>query len=75
MQAAAAGVGLCVLPCFLAERDTRLMRLLPLEVRLIRTFWMIMHADMRSLPRISATADFIAKQVREAEAMFLPGGG
>ncbi len=72
LQATAAGLGLCVLPCFLAEGDPRLMRILPGEVRLIRSFWITVHADSRSVPRISTTADFIARQVRDAERLFLP---
>ena len=35
MQATAAGAGLCVLPCFLADPDQRLVRVLPKEVRLL----------------------------------------
>ncbi|SMC99803.1 LysR family transcriptional regulator [Rhizobium sp. RU36D] len=72
MQATASGLGLCVLPCFLAEGDRRLMRILPREVRLIRSFWITVHADTRSMPRIAATADFIARLVRDAESLFLP---
>jgi DNA-binding transcriptional LysR family regulator len=72
MEAAAAGAGLCVLPCFLAGRDARLVRILPEEVRLVRTFWMIIHSDMRSLPRISATSAFILRQVQQAGNLFLP---
>lgn len=75
MEAAASGAGLCVLPAFIADGDARLARILPAEVRLIRTFWMIVHTDTRSLPRISATADFILRQVRAASGLFLPAGG
>jgi DNA-binding transcriptional LysR family regulator len=72
MQATAAGAGLCVLPCFLADPDERLIRVLPKEVRLTRTFWMIVHADMRDLARIRVTGDFIAGEVRRAAGRFLP---
>jgi DNA-binding transcriptional LysR family regulator len=74
LQATAAGAGLCVLPCFLANADSRLVRVLPGEVRLIRTFWMIVHADMRDLARIQVTCDFIAEAVRLAADFFLPDG-
>lgn len=72
MQATAAGAGICVLPCFLADPDGRLVRLLPQEVRLIRTFWMIVHSDTRGLARVKATTDFIADAVRAAGDLFLP---
>lgn len=74
LQAAAAGAGLCVLPCFLADGDARLVRVLPDSVRLIRTFWMIVHADLHDLARIRVTCDFIAEEVRHSGARFLPGG-
>ncbi|MDR3440511.1 LysR family transcriptional regulator [Telmatospirillum sp.] len=73
MQAAAAGAGLCVLPCFLADTDERLVRVLPKAIRLSRTFWMIVHTDMRDLARIRVTGDFIADEVRKAGNRFLPG--
>ena len=72
MQAAAAGAGLCVLPCFLADTDPRLIRVLPATVHLTRAFWMIVHADMRDLARIQVTGEFIAEEVRRAAPRFLP---
>jgi DNA-binding transcriptional LysR family regulator len=72
LQATAAGAGLCVLPCFLADSDERLVRLLPKEVRLMRTFWMIVHTDMRNLARIRVTSDFVAEEVRKVALRFLP---
>lgn len=72
LQATAAGAGISVLPCFLAEPDQRLVRVLAHDVRVFRTFWMIVHSDMRDLARISATTDFIAGRVRGAAGLFLP---
>jgi DNA-binding transcriptional LysR family regulator len=72
LQATAAGAGLCVLPCFLANADQRLIRVLPNDIRLTRTFWMIVHADMRDLARIQVTCDFIAEAIRGAADFFLP---
>ena len=48
------------------------MRVLPGEVSLTRTFWMIVHTDMRDLARIRVTGDFIAAAVHKAAARFLP---
>ncbi|MBB3809392.1 LysR family transcriptional regulator [Pseudochelatococcus contaminans] len=73
-QATVAGAGLCVLPCFLVAGDTRLVRVLP-EVGITRTFWLLVHSDMRDLARIRVTADFIADEVRKARGLFLPASG
>lgn len=72
LQATAAGAGLCVLPCFLADGDDRLIRVLPDDIRLVRSFWMIVHTDMRDLARIRVTGDFIVEEVRRAVHRFLP---
>ncbi len=71
-EAAAAGAGLCILPSFLADADHRLIRLLPRTVKLTRSFWMVVHTDMRDLARIRVTGDFIAGEVRAASSAFLP---
>lgn len=71
-QATRAGAGLCVLPCFLAEEDPALIRVLPKDVRLFRTFWMIVHSDLHDLARIKVIGNFIAQQIEEAKNRFLP---
>jgi DNA-binding transcriptional LysR family regulator len=71
-QATAAGAGLCVLPCFFADDDDRLVRVLGHDVALRRTFWMIVHSDMRNIARIQLTCDFIADEVRRLRHRFLP---
>ena len=71
--ACAAGAGLCILPCFLADSDPRLVRALPEAVNLTRSFWMIVHSDMRELARIRVTGDFIAEAVHRAAGRFMPG--
>jgi DNA-binding transcriptional LysR family regulator len=71
-QATAAGAGLCVLPCFMANQDERLVRVLPREVVLTRTLWMIVHSDMKDIARIQVTCDFIAEEIRRSRNRFLP---
>jgi molybdate transport repressor ModE-like protein len=66
-----AGAGLCVLPCFIANSEPQLVRVLP-AFKLIRTFWLLLHSDLRSIARVRVTADFIAEQVSQSHALFLP---
>jgi hypothetical protein len=42
--------------------------------RLIRTFWLVLHSDLRNIARIRVTADFMAEQASLAQALFLPKG-
>lgn len=67
-----AGQGVGILPCFMADGDKRLVRLLPRAVSLMRTYWLTVHEDIAELARVRVTADFIAAEVRAARRMFLP---
>jgi len=74
MNATVAGAGLCLLPCFMAESQPTLRRLLPRELRLFRSFWLITHADVRGLARVWTTLNFILREAEAARWMFLPNG-
>ena len=74
-QATVAGAGFGILPRFLADADERLIRVLPEQVRLTRTYWMIVHSDMRDVPRIKVTCEFLADEIRRSRDRFLPDAG
>ncbi|QTL02789.1 LysR family transcriptional regulator [Aquabacter sp. L1I39] len=71
-MAVKAGAGIAVLPRFMADGEDDLLPLLADEVEISRTFWLITHADTRTLARIRVAADFIAREVQEARTLFLP---
>lgn len=70
LQAAIAGAGLCVLPDFIAARETGLVRVLPDDVHLVRSLWLVTHADLKSLARIRVVNDMIVQAVKADRAMF-----
>ncbi len=72
LNAVLSGVGIGILPQFMAAGEPGLVRVLEAQVALTRTFWLVTHSDLHLLPRIRATRDFIARQVREARGLFLP---
>ncbi len=77
LMATRAGAGVCVLPAFMADGfcgtgGTDLVPVLPGEVMLTRTFWLILHADIRDLARVRVVADFVVSEARKASALFLP---
>ncbi|CAO3434857.1 LysR family transcriptional regulator [Azospirillum doebereinerae] len=72
MKATLAGAGLCMLPAFIAGAEPALVPVLADQVAITRSFWLIVHEDMRSLARIAVAADFIAEAVRREQALFLP---
>lgn len=73
LAATRGGVGLCVLPCFMCASHPDLIRLLPTELRIIRSYWLVVHSDLRQLPRVRVAADFITEAVRAERNLFLPG--
>ena len=69
-QATIQGFGLCVLPCFMADTDARLNRVLKNDLSLKRSFYMITHSDLRNLARIQVVMDFIANEARASRHIF-----
>jgi DNA-binding transcriptional LysR family regulator len=60
-----AGVGLGLLHSFAAQRTPDLIPILPDEIRVSRTYWTLVHADLRRIPRIRAVIRFLQKVVRD----------
>lgn len=58
------GRGVCILPKFIASQHPTLVRLLPADIDITRSFWMITHEDMGRLEKVRACANFLADQVR-----------
>ncbi len=71
LAATEAGAGVCVLPRFMAD-GARLRRVLPETVTLTRSFWLIVHAELRDVARIRATMDFLVRETRSARAVLQP---
>jgi molybdate transport repressor ModE-like protein len=68
-----AGVGAAVLPRFIAERSATLVRADETLPGLVRELWMLVHADLKDVPRIRETANFIADMLSAKRARFGPG--
>ncbi|MBP7670563.1 LysR family transcriptional regulator [Ferrovibrio sp. MS7] len=73
LNATAAGAGICVLPCFMAAGNPELVRVLPEQVSLTRTFWLITHADLHDVAWVKAAGDIIAEMVQAERGLFMPG--
>ena len=74
MMAVRGSVGLGVLPCFMAAHEPDLVRLLPSEIRIFRSYWIVTHSDVRDLARVRTAVDFIVTRVQAAPGTFLPHG-
>lgn len=54
LQAAKAGMGLAVLPCYLGDSDPQLVRLFGPIAELARELWIVTHADLKGTARVRA---------------------
>jgi DNA-binding transcriptional LysR family regulator len=71
LRATLHGVGLCVLPHFMAAAHPDLVPVLARDVYLERDYWCVSHHDLSATPRIRALADFVRAEARNAEQLFL----
>ena len=66
---ARAGVGVAVLPCFVAEPDVGLRRLTPVIPDLRTNLWILTHRDTRRSARVRAFMDFMASRIKAKSAI------
>ncbi|WP_313958479.1 LysR family transcriptional regulator [Novosphingobium sp. 9] len=67
----AAGAGIAVLPCFMADRDTRLERVMP-DVSISRSLWFVTHQDTRSFRRVRLLREWLDEIVDIMEVSLRP---
>ena len=61
-EAAAAGIGLAVLPCFIGAATAGLTRLTAPLPELANGIWLLTHADLRQTARVRAFMDFAGER-------------
>ncbi|MFX4223040.1 MAG: hypothetical protein ACMVO3_19940 [Thalassobaculum sp.] len=64
------GHGVGVLPCFLGDRDPGLVRLTPILSEVVVDEWLLVHRDMRSLPRIRVVMDALVKLFQDTRTEY-----
>ncbi|WP_297112951.1 LysR family transcriptional regulator [uncultured Devosia sp.] len=69
-EAVRAGAGIGILHAFMARRDRDLVPLLPQHV-LTRSYWTVLHEDLRSIRRVGLVSEFLAEIVNHDRALFI----
>ncbi|WP_345642258.1 LysR family transcriptional regulator [Streptomyces tremellae] len=72
LEGAAGGVGLGLVPCFLAHHDPRMLPVLHEEVRARRTFWMIVPSRLLTTERVSVVCEHLRETARRDRARLIP---
>ena len=71
-HATAAGMGVSMLPTFVAESDQRLVRVLPHQIKVKRDFWLSVHHDLEHINRVKQVLKFLKNVIHE-NADYLEG--
>jgi DNA-binding transcriptional LysR family regulator len=64
-QLARAGAGLAVLPCYLGDPDPEVLRIGPVLEEVAADHWLLVHRDLRALPRVRAAIDALIALFQE----------
>lgn len=67
-EGVAAGLGISVLPCFVAAGNPQLRRLVP-DVLATSEIWTAVHADLKDVPRVRAVLNFVHSVVAREGAL------
>ncbi len=62
LEAVKAGVGMAILPCFMADTETSLYRMPP-GTLIRRSLWILTHEDMRNTARIRKFISYMADAI------------
>jgi DNA-binding transcriptional LysR family regulator len=70
LAAAINSAGVAMLPRYVADQEKSLAPVLPDIVKTMRAYYMVVHADLRDLPRVRTVTNYIGRKVAEARALF-----
>ena len=65
LSAVRAGMGLAVLPSFMADRDPELVQVIPPPERDRMELWLLTHERLRHLPRVRAVMDLLGERLSQ----------
>jgi DNA-binding transcriptional LysR family regulator len=67
-EAVRASAGLSVMPCYVGDADPELRRIGPVLSEVATDQWMLVHRDLRALPRVRAVMDAVVRLFQEERA-------
>ncbi len=65
------GLGLGLVHCFMAQRENRLQVILPEQVSVERTYWLLVHEDLRHVARVDAVCQFLTRILSQDPALMM----
>lgn len=71
LEAVKAGVGLAILPVFMAQHEPHLVNVLPDEIQIMRTFWMMMPTDLKDVARMRTVWNYVKEQTQKNHLLLM----
>ncbi|MCP8883193.1 LysR family transcriptional regulator [Devosia sp. XJ19-1] len=68
-EAVRSGAGIGILHAFMARTDSDLVSVLP-EQQLVRSYWTVLHEDLRNIRRVTLVSEFLTEIVTRDRAIF-----
>jgi DNA-binding transcriptional LysR family regulator len=72
LEAVAAGIGIGLLPCFMAEGDARLEPVLPAQVEVRRTYWLVLAPTLLQAETVRVVCAYLTRIVLQEHDRLLP---
>jgi DNA-binding transcriptional LysR family regulator len=66
------GLGVGILPCFLADNDTSLVKILPEEITITRSFWLVTHPEIKRLSRVETVWQYLKSLTENYQELLNP---
>lgn len=66
------GLGIGILPCFLAAQDPSLIKLCEQDINVVRSFWLVTHPESKRLSRVNTVWHYLKQLVSEQQKLLLP---
>ena len=65
------GIGLGLVHCFMAQREPGLKVILPGQISVERTYWLLVHEDLRHVARVDAVCQFLTRILGQNTALMM----
>jgi DNA-binding transcriptional LysR family regulator len=71
-RAIKSGLGIGVLPCFLAEQDASLVKLCINEIKLVRSFYLVTHPESKRLSQVNTVWQYLKSLAHQHKQLLMP---
>jgi DNA-binding transcriptional LysR family regulator len=66
------GLGIGILPCFLAEQDASLVKLCIDDIKLVRSFYLVTHPESKRLSQVNTVWEYLKQLAQQKTDLLMP---